>query len=76
MQLVGYGTFSVVFKANSNRFHPVKQTFALKVVLALEGLNESDIKKFYSQEMQSEKIKSKKRKGMPMFVQTYDIVYI
>ena len=48
VQLVGFGTFSVVFKANSTRFHPTKQTFALKVVLALEGLSDDDIKKIYN----------------------------
>ena len=76
VQLVGCGTFSVVFRANSTRFHPVVQTFALKVILALEGLSEADVRKIYAQEMLSEKVLSKRRKGMAMFVQTYDIVYM
>ena len=44
--------------------------------MALEGLREADIQRIYEQEMLNEKIKSKKRKGQPMFVQTYDIVYL
>ena len=48
VQLVGSGTFSVVFRANSTRFHPVVQTFALKVILAIEGLSESDVRKIYA----------------------------
>ena len=76
IQIVGLGTFSVVFRANSSRFHPKKQTFAVKVIMALEGLREADIQRIYEQEMLNEKIKSKKRKGQPMFVQTYDIVYL
>lgn len=52
------------------------QTFALKVILALEGLSEADIRKIYAQEMLSEKVRSKRRKGMAMFVQTYDVVYM
>ena len=48
----------------------------MKVIIALEGLTDADIKRIYDQEMLNEQIKSKKRKGQPMFVQTYDIVYL
>lgn len=48
----------------------------MKVILALEGLRESDIKRIYESEKLNEKIKSKKRKGENVFVQTHDIVYL
>lgn len=48
VHLVGSGTFSVVFKANSTRFHPKVQTFALKVILSLEGLSEAEVRKIYA----------------------------
>ena len=51
VKLVGFGTFSVVFKAESKQFSQKTQTFALKVILTVDGLLESDIKRIHEQEM-------------------------
>ena len=66
----------MVFRATSNRFHPKQQTFAVKVMLAVEGLRENDIERIYNLELVSDKIKSKKHKGQPLFVKTHDIVFL
>ena len=47
VQYVGSGPYSAVFKANSRQFHARQETYAVKVLLSADDLNESDIAKVF-----------------------------
>ena len=58
VQLVGFGTFSIVFKATSKQFHPKQQVFAVKVILSSDNLKEYEIKRIYEAETFNQRLRS------------------